>query len=491
MRETLNPDGMISKPPHNFATSPFPSCRWQSSIMKPSFNRHHWNVVPILGKFLFLLSLPLAAAPTEITSFVVGPTTVTLTFQNDGSSNQFTLQKNLGLDLPNWSNAGNAVLTPLGAGVYTFVVPRTAADKQFYRILSTLVVGTALDPDGDGLVADHEAILGTNPTLFDTDGDGFSDGVEFAADTDPLDPLSRPNFGLPPIVQFSASVVEANEGQPYQVQLILDRPFAGTISYEVNVRSTATAPSDYALLGSVTVSGTTATIPIVWVDDLEVQPERLLFLQLTSPADKSYQPGGRDFITIRVVDNDAWWSGLLAGNPDDVSNGTSYTQRSFRLKLATNGSTKTAVFAAGAGNDGLLIPVGESAGTAGSQSEGVIPPGVWTGTVTQNDSLRFDVASPAIPLPMMPSDTTIENGGSLFGCVSDLTRSLRLESFPNSVSPNAVPWSEIKALSITGRWTENVSSSAAPYMNRAATGFFVLVRDIPTLEPVPPPVPVP
>ena len=455
--------------------------------MKPSFFPSLWKVIPSHVKLLLLSSLPLAAAPTKVTGLVVGPATVTLTFENDGSSNQFTLQKNLGLDLGNWSNAGNAVLTPLGAGRYTFAVPRTAADKQFYRILSTLIIGTALDPDGDGLASVLETTLGTNPTLFDTDGDGFSDGVEFAAGTNPLDPSSRLNFGLPPVVQFSAGVVEANEGQPYQVQLNLDRPFSGTISYSVHVRSSATAPVDYtALSGTVNVNGTTAIIPIVWVDDLEVQLERMLFLQLTSPADKRYQPGGRDFISIRVVDNDAWWSGQLAGNPDDASNGTCYTQRSFRLKLATNGSTRTAVFAAGAGNDGLLIPVGETAGTAGSHSQGVIPAGVWPGTVTQNDSLRFKVASPAIALPMMPSETTIQNGGSLFGCVSDLTRTLLLESFPNSV-----PWSEIKALGITGRWTENVSSVAAPYMNRAATGFFVLVRDIPTLEPVPPPVPAP
>lgn len=113
--------------------------------MKPSFFPSLWKVIPSHVKLLLLSSLPLAAAPTKVTGLVVGPATVTLTFENDGSSNQFTLQKNLGLDLGNWSNAGNAVLTPLGAGRYTFAVPRTAADKQFYRILSTLIIGTALD----------------------------------------------------------------------------------------------------------------------------------------------------------------------------------------------------------------------------------------------------------------------------------------------------------------------------------------------------------
>jgi len=349
---------------------------------------------------LLLLNLPLSAVPTTVTGIAIGPTTVTLTFQDDGSANQFTLQKNLGLDLPNWSNAANATLTSLGGGRYTFAVPRTAADKQFYRILSSLIVGTALDPDGDGLSTDHEAILRTNPGLFDTDGDGFSDGIEFAAGTDPTDPLSRLNNGLPPIVQFSASVVEANEGQPYQLQLTVDRPFTGTVSYTVHVRSTATAPSDYtALSGAVSVNGTSATIPIAWVNDLEMQPERILFLQLTSPPSKNYQPGAISFVSIRVVDNDAWWSGQLAGSPDGGANGISYTQRSFRVKLAANASTRTAVFAAGAGNDGMPIPTGETQSTASSQSEGVIPAGVWPGTVTANNSLGFHIASPSIVLP--------------------------------------------------------------------------------------------
>ncbi len=37
---------------------------------------------------------------------------------------------------------------------------------------------------------------GTNPALADTDGDGFDDGVEVAAGSDPNDPLSTP---APPV----------------------------------------------------------------------------------------------------------------------------------------------------------------------------------------------------------------------------------------------------------------------------------------------------
>ena len=45
------------------------------------------------------------------------------------------------------------------------------------------------DPDGDGVagvIAEHE-LYGTDPFVADTDGDGVNDGMEIAADTDPLD----------------------------------------------------------------------------------------------------------------------------------------------------------------------------------------------------------------------------------------------------------------------------------------------------------------
>jgi hypothetical protein len=43
------------------------------------------------------------------------------------------------------------------------------------------------DTDGDGLVDDFEAEIGTDPALDDTDGDGFLDGDEWSAFSDPLD----------------------------------------------------------------------------------------------------------------------------------------------------------------------------------------------------------------------------------------------------------------------------------------------------------------
>jgi hypothetical protein len=48
------------------------------------------------------------------------------------------------------------------------------------------------DPDRDGLTNAEEFELGTNPTLKDTDGDGFSDGREVRAGKDPRSEISMP-----------------------------------------------------------------------------------------------------------------------------------------------------------------------------------------------------------------------------------------------------------------------------------------------------------
>ena len=68
-------------------------------------------------------------------------------------------------------------------------------------LLSTLVLsGCAdikadIDSDIDGLLNSQEDTLGTDPNNDDSDGDGHTDGAEYQAGFDPLDPESHPYFG--------------------------------------------------------------------------------------------------------------------------------------------------------------------------------------------------------------------------------------------------------------------------------------------------------
>ena len=51
------------------------------------------------------------------------------------------------------------------------------------------------DHDGDGLTAEEEAALGTDPSNPDTDGDGYEDGQEHDELFDPTDPDDHPYTG--------------------------------------------------------------------------------------------------------------------------------------------------------------------------------------------------------------------------------------------------------------------------------------------------------
>jgi len=69
------------------------------------------------------------------------------------------------------------------------------------------------DPDNDGLSSREEYDYLTNPLLFDTDHDGFGDGAEVIAGTDPLDPNSYPapqRVSIPNVVGQTEVVARTN-----------------------------------------------------------------------------------------------------------------------------------------------------------------------------------------------------------------------------------------------------------------------------------------
>jgi hypothetical protein len=74
--------------------------------------------------------------------------------------------------------------------------------SDFTRFFDRFVFGSeslpldwlGADDDGDSLVTYEEILFGTSPNKGDTDGDGYSDAVEIASGTDPLDPFSVPSL---------------------------------------------------------------------------------------------------------------------------------------------------------------------------------------------------------------------------------------------------------------------------------------------------------
>ena len=67
------------------------------------------------------------------------------------------------------------------------------------------------DQDNDGLTNAQEAVIGTNPTNPDTDGDGINDGTEVTNTTDPLNACS-PNVNFPTCDQDNDGLTNAQEG---------------------------------------------------------------------------------------------------------------------------------------------------------------------------------------------------------------------------------------------------------------------------------------
>jgi hypothetical protein len=70
---------------------------------------------------------------------------------------------------------------------YGLVDPGDDPDRD---CLSNAVI--LFGPGGNPVIISGEYKYGTDPTVADTDGDGFTDGEEVRADSDPLDPASLP-----------------------------------------------------------------------------------------------------------------------------------------------------------------------------------------------------------------------------------------------------------------------------------------------------------
>ncbi len=337
----------------------------------------------------------------------------------------------------------------------------TSATSGFYRIAGTnnTILITPDDLDGDGLPNATEILLGTNPDKFDSDGDGFSDGVEYTYGTNPNLITSFPVLTTLPRAEFTEAMSSGTEGSgTHWVTVTFDKPYFGTLKYGVLTNSTARASIDYLPLpASVTVAGQSAMIPITWIDDAEISPDRLLFLEIQTDPALPYARGGQTRHTVLLGENDAWWSGVLADK---------YAQRNFQLKLVHVGAVTQAAFVAGAGNDGLPLLASDTNVVKSSQSVGVVPVGTFPATVEFDTPTHFKITSPAMTAPT----------GGLFGAGTGLTRTLVLESQPATSGPSNDQ--DIIPGRVVGLYTECLAfpGQAACAMQ---TGTLVLVRQLP------------
>jgi hypothetical protein len=350
-----------------------------------------------------------------------------------------------------WDTIPGATFTQVDSGHFELGIPRSAEPYRFFRVLATL---SDNDGDGDGLPTEVEQGLGTDPLKVDSDGDGVSDGLEVLAGTDPSSSNSVPGQTDVPVAVFTNAVSAAEEGENARVlNVVFDRPFTGMLHYEINARSTATAPNDFeTLAGTVAVAGAGAQIVVTPVDDLVVSGERLLLLDLVQAA--GYRLGVQSSHTVRLVDNDAYWNGSLKDR---------YALRNFRLRLCRSNEVTEACFVAGQGFDGL--PVLDTSAPGTSVSEGIIPAGCADASVHADTNTLFSISSPEL---------AAGNAGIFAGSV-DLVRTLDLVAAATNTGHT------IEDALIVGSYAERigVTNTASSYLDRTHAGSFVLVRDLP------------
>lgn len=425
-------------------------------------------------------------AVTNITRNPAG--TLTLTARNTatvpatGFATVFVLQSSPTLESNSWKTVSatfTAPTGPVGAKTTTTTITLPSGQpKCFYRVIG--ILGTADDTDGDGLSNAFESDPNnpnpTNATLYDTDFDGTSDGQEHAYGTSPVSSTSAPVFvSNIATANFALADSTATEGtSPHQVRVVFDQPFTGTLNYSVNSLSSGVVGTDYTLGGAATattgtlpVSGTSASIPITLLDDLNASGQRSIIVDLKLNGE-TYFIGGRSSHVIILNDNDAWWTGTLAPASGDLDG------RTFRLKIARQNGVSSAVFGAGAGQDGLPVPVVTPGGGAPvisdtNVSSSLIPVGTWPATGVEDSATRFHAESSALTIPA--------TAGSMLN--QALKRQLVLDCQPSLNSQNQ----RIPDVRYIGSYTETLSSATGTPISTQPGGF-ILMRDIP--KPVSP-----
>jgi len=335
-----------------------------------------------------------------------------------------------------------ARIVDLGDGYYQTIIPRPPESPRLYRIAGF----TGPDSDGDGLSDALEGLIGTNPTTFDTDEDGFGDGVELVHGGDPLDPNSKPL-----IIQadFALTSSSAREGQTsVTLAVTFSTNYSGTLLYQVADMSTAVAGEDFApVSGTVAVNGNSAVIPIVLLDDTNMEPAKLLAVDLVEDPWADYQVGGASRHLVQLYDNDTYWSGMMGT--------TNSAQLGFRLRMLRVGDQVASA---------ALV---SELSTNSSQGVGTIPVGVWPVQATLTTNSFSAVAEP------IPMGTSLLTG--------DLGLQRLLTFTAEAGNTNHLVRSNLVLGTFTDRLQPN--DPGMDWVGGTVSGVFVLMEDLPVPAP--------
>jgi hypothetical protein len=144
----------------------------------------------------------------------------------------------------NFTISGNSLSTTSEFLIGEYSVRLRVTDSEGEVFEGTLSLFAIEDPnsddDGDGIGHETELNIGTDPEVYDTDGDGFSDGHEYFSGSNPLDANSLPNQAPESLILSNASVIE---NSPYGEEIgifIGTDPDGDSLRYGINYSSTVT-----------------------------------------------------------------------------------------------------------------------------------------------------------------------------------------------------------------------------------------------------------
>lgn len=147
----------------------------------------------------------------------------------------------------------------LSVTFFVFAEENTGSDKNIFQ-----------DSDQDGLSNDEEKQYGTNPSVKDTDGDGYSDGVEVTSGYDPLKPAPGDKIIKDPAREQSVSAEDDSDNLTEKVS-----------SEIVNILKSKDASGEDISLEDVNasveklVSGSVEEIVLPEIDTKDIQIKKL------------------------------------------------------------------------------------------------------------------------------------------------------------------------------------------------------------------------